>query len=148
MRKIFVCLLVVLMSLSLPIQADNNVPIKFNQLPKTAQQLIQKYFKNEKVVMVIKEKDWLDISYAVQFQCGSKIEFAKDGIWKELSTRGKSLPLSLIPSEIKTFVKTYYPEARIMKIEKDDKNGYEVKLSNRNEIKFDKKYNVIDMDID
>lgn len=148
MRKIFVCLLVVLMSLSLPIQADNNVPIKFNQLPKTAQQLVQKYFKNEKVVMVIKEKDWLDVSYAVQFQSGSKIEFAKDGNWKELSTRGKSLPLSLIPSGIKTFVKTHYPEAKIINIEKDDRNEYEVKLSNRNEIKFDKNYNVIDMDID
>lgn len=148
MRKIFVCLLVVLMSLSLPMQADNNVPIKFNQLPKTAQQLIQKYFKNEKVVMVIKEKDWLDVSYAVQFQSGSKIEFAKDGTWKELSTRGKSLPLSLIPSGIKTFVKTHYPEAKIINIEKDDRNEYEVKLSNRNEIKFDKNYNVIDMDID
>lgn len=148
MRKIYVCLLVVLMSFSLPIQADNNEPIKFNQLPKTAQQLVQKYFRNEKVVMVIKEKDWLDVSYAVQFQSGSKIEFAKDGTWKELSTRGKSIPLSLIPSEIKTFVKAHYPEAKIINIEKDDRNEYEVKLSNKNEIKFDKNYNVIDMDID
>ena len=129
------------------VQADNKEPIKFNQLPQSAQQLVQKYFSGEKVVMVVKEKDWLDVSYDLQFQSGGKIEFAKNGVWKEIRMRNGAVPSSLISSEIKDFVKKHYPDAKIVKIEKD-KYEYEILLSNRYEIKFDKNYNVIDMDME
>lgn len=43
------------------------------------------------------------------------------------------------------YVKTNYPDARILQIEYDD-NEYEIKLSNRWEITFDSKMRVIDID--
>lgn len=61
--------------------------------------------------------------------------------------RNGAVPSSLISSEIKDFVKKHYPDAKIVKIEKD-KYEYEILLSNRYEIKFDKNYNVIDMDME
>lgn len=76
MRKILLFFIFSLFAV-FSVQADNKEPIKFNQLPQSAQQLVQKYFSGEKVVMVVKEKDWLDVSYDLQFQSGGKIEFAK-----------------------------------------------------------------------
>lgn len=146
MRKIFLILCLSLFAV-FSVQADNKEPIKFNQLPQNAQQLVQKYFSGEQVVMVVKEKDWLDVSYDLQFQSGGKIEFAKNGSWKEILMRNGAVPASLISSKIRDFVKKHYPNAQIVKIEKD-KYEYEILLSNRYEIKFDKNYNVIDMDID
>ena len=46
---------------------------------------------------------------------------------------------------IRNYVKTNYPDARILQIEYDD-NEYEIKLSNRWEITFDSKMRVIDID--
>ena len=46
---------------------------------------------------------------------------------------------------IRSYVKTNYPDARILQIEYDD-NEYEIKLSNRWEITFDSKMRVIDID--
>ena len=42
---------------------------------------------------------------------------------------------------------TWTPDAKIISLEKD-RYSYEVKLNNRWEIKFDTKFNVIDMDSD
>ena len=40
---------------------------------------------------------------------------------------------------------TNYPDTKVLKIERDKKE-YEVKLSNRVELKFDLKFNLIDID--
>ena len=43
------------------------------------------------------------------------------------------------------YVKATYPSCRIEEIEKD-RRGYEVKLSNKLELTFDKKLNIVDID--
>ena len=49
--------------------------------------------------------------------------------------------------EVEKYVKTNYPEAKILQIEKD-RYEYEVRLSNFWDLKFDLKFNLIDMDRD
>ena len=51
----------------------------------------------------------------------------------------------MIPAQIQKYVSTNYPDAKVLRIEKDKKD-YEIKLSNGWEIKFDLKFNVIDID--
>jgi len=51
----------------------------------------------------------------------------------------------IIPAAIQKYVTTHYPDAKVLKIERDKKD-YEVKLSNRTELKFDLKFNLIDID--
>ena len=53
--------------------------------------------------------------------------------------------MAIIPAAIQKYVTTNYPDAKILKIERDKKD-YEVKLSNRTELKFDLKFNLIDID--
>ena len=58
-----------------------------------------------------------------------------------------TVPQAVVPVKIQEFVKSNYPEAKVLKIEKD-RYEYEVKLSNFWELTFDLNFNLIDMDND
>lgn len=61
------------------------------------------------------------------------------------SHQPRTCDAQIVPEAIRNYVKTNYPDARILQIEYDD-NEYEIKLSNRWEITFDSKMRVIDID--
>lgn len=125
--------------------ADDDKPIQVNQLPQQAQTFISTYFANSKVAMAKMETDLFDKSYEVIFTNGDKVEFDRKGAWKEVSCKYSAVPNEVVPSAIREYVIANYPDTRILRLEKD-KRDYEVKLSNGWEIKFDLKFNVIDLD--
>lgn len=125
--------------------ADNDKPITFEQLPQTAQQFVKQHFPDLKVAFVKMEKDLFDKEYSVMFLNGDKIDFLKDGQWKEVKCRRNTVPMAILPAQIRTYVETNYPGVNVLSIEKD-RYEYEVRLSNFWELKFDLKFNLIDMD--
>lgn len=144
MKKL-VFLLVCLFTLQNVAHASDDKPIQITQLPQTAQQFIKQHFADSKVALAKMENDFLYKSYEVIFTNGNKVEFDKKGNWTEVDCKNGSVPTAIIPAAIQQFVTTSYPDAKIMKIELDKKD-YEVKLSNRIELKFDLKFNLIDID--
>ena len=128
-------------------KADNDKPITIEQLPATAQTFIKQNFPNAKVAFVKMEKEFLDASYDVVFINGDKVEFDKKGSWKDITCRQMTVPQAAVPAKIQEFVKSNYPDAKVIKIEKD-RYEYEVKLSNFWELTFDTSFNLIDMDND
>lgn len=145
MKKLFL-VLVCVFTMQM-VMADNDKPIKVEQLPPTAQTLIKQHFAGLKVALAKADKDWFDTTYDVMFANGDKLEFNKNGEWKELSCKNSMVPVKLIPAQIQKFVNDTYPGEKVVVIEKD-RYEYEVRLSNRVEIKFDLKFNVIDVDHD
>lgn len=127
--------------------ADNDIPITFEKLPANSQSFIKQNFPTSKVAFAKMEKEWFDTSYDVVFINGDELEFDKNGEWKELKCKRTGVPEKAIPAKILKFVKENYPDTSILKLERD-RYTYEVKLSNFWEIKFDKQFNVIDMDMD
>lgn len=127
--------------------ADTDKPIVFEQLPQAAQTFVKKYFAGQNVAFSKVEREIFDTTYDVMFVNGDKIEFDKQGNWKEMNCKRSSVPVAAVPAQIVNYVKTNYPEATIVRIEKD-RYEYEVKLSNFWELKFDLKFNLIDMDHD
>ena len=125
MKKVLL-LLVCLFTLQTVVWADDDKPIQVNQLPQTAQTFIKTHFPDNKVAM-------------------AKMEFDKKGIWTEVNCKYSAVPVAVVPEAIKKYVATNYPDAKMLKIERD-KHDYEVKLSNGWEIKFDMQFNVIDID--
>ena len=124
MKKL-VMMLVCMFAVHTMVMADNDKPIEVSQLPAKAQTFIK--------------------TYDVVFTNGEKVEFDKSGEWKEVRCRQSEVPAQIVPEAIRNYVKTNYPDARILQIEYDD-NEYEIKLSNRWEITFDSKMRVIDID--
>ena len=143
MKKI-VLLLVCLFSMTI-VKADNDKPIEMNQLPVKAQTFITTYFKDQKVALITQETGLFYKSYDVVFASGDKLEFDKSGDWTEVKCKTVEVPAAIIPEAILKYVKANYPEVKILEIEHDSE-GYEIKLSNRLEIKFNNKFQVVDID--
>lgn len=134
-----------LFAMQLPATAGNDKPISVSQLPAAALQLIKKHFPNRKVALAKMESGFFDREYDIIFTNGEKIEFDKNGNWTEIDCKHTSVPASLIPVRITNYVKRNYPGCHILKIEADD-GEYEVKLSNRIAITFNKRFQATDIE--
>ena len=145
MKKL-VLAVVAMFAVSTMVMADNDKPVQVNQLPAKAQTFLNTYFKNVKVALATQDTELFSKSYDVVFNNGDKVEFNKSGEWTEVRCRQTGVPAQIIPAPIAEYVKTTYPDAKILQIERDDRGGYEVNLSNRWEITFDKQMRVIDID--
>ena len=141
-------LLVITLVFSLGIltaSADRDYVITKNELPAKAQQFIDKHFASAKVSYVKEERDFLDRNYEIVFADGAKIEFIKNGDWVEIDCRFTAIPFAAVPSAIADYVKKNFPDAKILKIERE-RRDYEVKLSNKLELTFDKNFKVKNID--
>ena len=141
MKKSLFILMAFVLTMCLPVMADNDRVITFDQLPAPAQELLKKHFA-EKVPLII-TVDWDD--YNVIYQSGEKVEFDKKGNWKDLDCNVSRVPVALIPEQIKANVKATFPEAIIIKLDRD-RRGYDVKLNNGMELEYNKKFQVVDID--
>ena len=144
MKKLAI-LLVCVFAVSTVAMADNDKPIQIGQLPTAAQTFITTHFKGNKVALAKQETELFDKSYDVIFTNGEKIEFDRSGEWTEVSCKINGVPAAIIPQAIKTYVESNYPDAKVMKIERN-RHEIEVQLSNRWEITFDNQMRVIDID--
>lgn len=141
MKKSLFILMAFVLTMCLPVMADNDRVITFDQLPAPAQELLKKHFA-EKVPLII-TVDWDD--YKVIYQSGEKVEFDKKGNWKDLDCKVSRVPVALIPEQIKANVKATFPGAIIIKLDRD-RRGYDVKLNNGMELEYNKKFQVVDID--
>ena len=145
MKKL-VLAVVAMFAMSTMVMADNDKPVQVNQLPAKAQTFLNTYFKDVKVALATQDTELFSKSYDVVFNTGDKVEFDKSGEWTEVRCRQTGVPAAIVPAQIAEYVKTTYPDAQILQIERDDRGDYEIKLSNRWEITFNKQMQVIDID--
>ena len=138
----FLICMFLMMGTTYSIAGDGYV-VGIQQLPAGAQEVMTKYFADETVLTILKERD----EYEVIFNNGEKIEFNKKGEWTEVSCHTTQVPDILIPDPIKARIKADFANSKIVKINRSS-NGkkYEVKLNNGLEVEFDKKFNIIKVD--
>lgn len=145
MKKLMIIAAVLLFVASAPACADNDKPITVSQLPQTAQQFVKNHFPKEKVAYAKVERDFLEVQYEVVFTNSSKLEFNKNGEWKEVNCKYSAVPKAIVPAQIASYVSQNYSGADVVRIERDPRE-YEVKLTNGLELTFDTSFNLIDID--
>lgn len=148
MKRLFakcVALLVCTFAVCLCVKGSNDKVITLSKLPAAAQQIVKKDFAGKNVALVKMESGVFGKSYDVIFSTGDNIEFDRNGNWTEINCKSSQVPARLVPSVIRNYVKRNYHNVTIKSIEKD-RDKYEVKLSNRLEITFNKNFKVIDID--
>ena len=145
MRKILVIALAVFSLSVLTAKADNDRVITKEGLPAKAQQFVNAHFASLKVSYVKEDPDFFDHNFEIVFADGSKIEFGRKGEWVEIDCRYTSVPQAIIPDAIKTYVKSNFPDAKILEIERK-RGNHEVKLSNKLELVFDKNLKIKGID--
>lgn len=126
---------------SLNAKADHDQVITFDQMPESAQTLLKQYFA-DKVPLVV-TVDWDD--YTIMYESGEKVEFDKQGMWKEISCRMSGVPVELIPEQIKSHINATFPGSMVLKLDRN-RRGYEVKLNNGLEVEYNPTFQIIDID--
>jgi nitrogen fixation protein len=132
--------------MNLAVFADNDKPIQVTEMPKEAQSFVKSHFANQSVAVAKMETDFLDKTYDVIFTNGDKVEFDKKGNWTKVDCEHTQVPQAVIPAAIQQYVSKNYPDAKVVKIEKTDRKGFDVDLSNGFDIEFDKKMRVVEVD--
>lgn len=116
-----------------------------NDPTQTITEFVSTYFPNANILAINTEWD----EYEVRLSDGTKIEFRLNLEWKQIdckhSTLYPSVPAALIPQQITSYSNTNFPNTLIRKIEKKVL-GWEIKLSNGLEVKFDGNFNVTEID--
>ena len=140
MKKIGLFLLMAVV-MCMSVKADDDRVITYQQLPQNAQEFLKQHFS--KLVPLVVTMDWDD--YTIMYESGEKIEFNKQGEWKDIDCRASHVPAVLIPQQIKSSVQQSFPGTTIIKIDRN-RRGYEVKLNNGLEVEFSRNFQVIDID--
>lgn len=122
MQKVVIRFILGLFLLSGIANADMVVPA--TALPQNAQSFISSTFKDAQVMYVEQDFD----SFEVRLSNGVKIDFYRDGNWKEIESYNGINP-ALLPAQVATTLQSTFPNVTIIKVEKEW-SGYEVKLAN------------------
>jgi hypothetical protein len=102
-------------------------------LPASANAFIKEHFPNEKIV----NNKMDDGKHKVYLSSGYELEFSSKGEMLEVEGKGNKIPNTIIPANIFNYININYSGQNVTEIEKED-YGYEIKLSNGTELKFDK----------
>ena len=117
--KKFTFLFVCLFAMSLNVLASNDKPIQVTEMPKAAQAFIKSHFADQSVAVAKVENDFMNKSYDVIFTNGDKVEFDKKGNWTNVDCEHTQVPVAVIPQAIQEYVSKNYPNAKVVKIEKN-----------------------------
>ena len=125
-KKLFLVITVISVT---SISALAGVVIQPSGLPKAAQDFIKKSFPNDPILYAEQNRKDFDVA----LQSGIEIEFFINGEWKEIKSPYQPLSATLLPNAVSNALKQKYPQANILKIEKQY-SSYEISLDNRREI--------------
>lgn len=125
--------------------AADDRPITVSELPVASQQFIKANFPQHKVSYANMDGTLMDKEYKVVFTDGCKIEFAKNGQWKEVSTKKGAVPETIVPQQIRDYVVQNYSGQKIRSIERYRK-GYEIELGNGLDLRFDQNFKLVKID--
>ena len=134
-----------LMASSVSAFAGNDRIITVAELPAASQQFIKAHFAGVEVSYAKVDEEMFDKDYKVVFVNGSKVEFAKDGAWKEVDCKYGEVPAAIVPQQIRDYVAKNFAGRKIVSIDRD-KRDWEVKLDNGLDLKFDLQFRLIEID--
>ncbi len=117
--------------------------VGFDKLPSSSQEFIQKNFPREKVKSVEMDREASWDKYTVYFNSGNQISFeGGSGDCSEIIMKNGSIPASAVPSRLRSYVASQYPNMRIMMYQTTS-DGYRLGLSDKTFLDFDKNGNFV-----
>lgn len=128
-------------------QADNNDrPITLDQLPAVAQNFLKSHFSGLTLAYAVEDPKIIGSEYEVTYTDRTEVDFRSNGEWSSVERKYDAVPAAIVPKQIADYMtKSQFANQQIRKIER---NAYtwEIELMNGLEIKFDKNFQVIEID--
>ena len=116
---------------------DANAQPSENNLPEEISAFVKQHFPNATIANVKTEKDANGMEHDVTLNDSTEIDFDANKQWNKVECKAGAVPEKIVPQAIATYAKDNYQEQAIIEIDKNDKGGYEIKLANGVELKFD-----------
>lgn len=117
-----------------------------SRLPQSARSFLDKYFPSVKISHIKIDSEVLQgKTYEVLLTDRTEVDFDSKGNWKEVDCKQKAIPSELLPTSVREYVKSNFPQEIVTKIERY-RGGVEVELGNDYSLKFDRKGRFVSMD--
>lgn len=120
-------------------------PIDFRKLPDAAQTFINTNYPDVKVLYVTRDDDIIRPDYTVRLANGVEVQFSSNGSLENIESQNVEVPAGIVPVQIVDYVKANYPDEKIVGYDVE-RYTYEVKLTNRIDLKFNSSYTLIEID--
>lgn len=130
---------------TLPVFAGNDRIITADELPAAARQFIQTHFEGIEVSYAKVDEEFFDKEYKVLFINGAKVEFLKNGDWKEVDCKYGEIPAGIVPPQILDCLSKRFSGRTVVCIDRD-RRGYDVELDNGLDLEFDGQFRLVDID--
>ena len=135
-------ILIVILLLGFVISTKAQKKIETTELPKPAQEFLQKYFSNTTIDTAQKDAEHGEKGYEVKLKDGTEVEFWKDGSYREVDGDDKPIPTEFIPASVKDYVAKNYPNEKITHIDYGHKD-LDVDLTNDIDLEFTKEGKIL-----
>jgi len=119
------------------LSASAQKKIEVAELPKPAQEFLQKHFSNTSIDVVKKDAEHGEKGYEVKLKDGTEVEFWKDGSYREVDGGDRPIPTAFIPESVKDYVAKNHPNEKITHIDYGHKD-LDVDLTNKIDLEFTK----------
>lgn len=129
--------IIVVLLFGFVISANAQKRIETTELPKPAQEFLQKHFSYTTVDIAKKDAEHGEKGYEVILKDGTEVEFWKDGSYREVDGEKNPIPTDFIPANIKDYVSKNYPNEKITHIDYGHKD-LDVDLTNGIDLEFTK----------
>lgn len=145
MKKIFVSAALLFAGITASFAGDRERPITLDKLPAAAQEFLAANFKDLTLAYAVEDPKFIGSEYEVIYTDRTEVDFESNGEWSSVERKYAAAPAAIVPVQIADYVKKSFAGESIRKIDRD-KYTWEVELSNGLEIKFDRNFQVIDID--
>ena len=133
-------------ALVLMMTACSDKPVTAERLPEPVKTFVQQAFPGLTITYAEKDQELTGAKYDVVLNDGTRVEFNIDDEWDKIECpMTNPVPTALIPEPIVAHIQANFPDAMILKIDKEH-YGYEVELANGLELKFNKQGVLTEMD--
>ncbi|MCO6494247.1 MAG: PepSY-like domain-containing protein [Bacteroidetes bacterium] len=133
MKKINQTFLLGILAVSF-ISCDKETILTTSETPEEINEYVATHFPNNKIIRVVKDVNGLNKTYDITLDSNISLEFNRKKEIIEIDGSSK-LPDSVIPSKIREYVYTNYPDSYITDWELEGKNQ-QIGLNNDLDIEF------------
>jgi len=141
-RNKFLCA-ILLLACTACIADDKIVP--YDQVPALARQMLEKFFSQTEVSFVMYDANLFDADYEIHYQDGTKAVSNRKGQIILVDCNLNPVPEAFIPQPILAYMRQHFPKNMVVAYDLD-RNSYEVELDSHISLKFDKSFQLMEVD--
>jgi hypothetical protein len=110
-----------------------------SDIPPAVKNYVAINFPSAKIINIERDHEAHGIAYDITLDNGVEIDFNSRNQWESIDCEHASIsvPINLLPKSIGEYIQSTYPGEKVIEVERDA-YGYELKLTNRLELIFDK----------